>query len=145
MKREDPELPVSDGNEENNSNNDFQEEFDEEFDEIYGDEDYGVDFIEPEGGSEMPCSFGHIFLNLLKMPKPLGYHFPQDKIVEFLKERGYKIINRYSDTMGEEYPVAIKPGSSYVPGNDYSNVREVFDEEVQDILLKWLLKIGKED
>lgn len=144
MKREDPELPIYDGDE-NDNNADLQNQEEEEFDEIYN-ENEEVDF-DPEN-IENPfefCSMGDVVFNILRMPKPLGYLMPQEKMENFLKERGYKIIKRYSDSKGEEYSVAIKPGVSFIPEDDYSNVREIFDNEVQDILLKWLLKIGKED
>lgn len=146
MNKENPEeLPLfedSNGNENENNNNLGYEE--DEFDEFYGDED-------PDGEDDDPidpedfCHMSGIFFELMKMPKPLGFIMPQEKMEDFLKARGYKIISRFSDNRNEEYNVAIKPGSSYIPENDYSNVREVFDGEVQDILLKWLLKVGKED
>lgn len=149
MKKENPELPVYNGNDDENDNIDhtpgkFDYYDEDEFDEIYGDtdpgEDEGINFEEIEG-----CHMSSFIFNLLRMPKPLGYLMPQEKMENFLRERGYKIIKRYSDSQEDEYSVVIKPGSSYIPDTDYSNVREVFDEEVQDILLRWLLKIGKED
>lgn len=144
MKKEDPELPYYDSSGSNdNENNEILD--DEEFDEIYGNEDPGIDFEPDDDFGIEHCSMSELIFNFMKMPKPLGFFMPQEKMEEFLKVRGYKIIKRYSDSHEEEYSVAIKPGSSYIPENDYSNVREVFDEQVQEILLKWLLKIGKED
>lgn len=149
MKKENPELPLYTGNDDENDNIDhtlgnFDYYDEDEFDEIYGDTDPGEDEEINFEGIE-GCHMSSFIFNLLKMPKPLGYLMPQEKMENFLRERGYKIIKRYSDSQEDEYSVVIKPGSSYIPDTDYSNVREVFDEEVQDILLKWLLKIGKED
>lgn len=152
MNKENPELPTFDSNDENNNQSpqqqnpiDYNDE-DIEFDEIYGDEDPGED--DGDDYMEDPediCSMSGFIFNLMKMPKPLGFFAPQEKMEEFLKARGYKMIKRYSDSKEEEYTVAIKPGTSYIPEDNFSNVREVFDGEVQDILLKWLLRIGKEE
>lgn len=129
MKNEDKDLPLYDG-----SNNDDESNYDDNF------EDNQLPNIE-----ELPdCPLTDVLLNSLVMPKPLGYMFPQEKMEEFLKNRGYRIIKRYSESRGQDYNVAVKAGSSSIPEDDYSNVREIFDNEVQDILLSWLLKIGKE-
>ena len=126
MKNEDKDLPIYNGND--------GPEYDEN-DYLNDDPDF----------DELPdCPLTEILLNSMVMPKPLGYVFPQEKMEEFLKQRGYKIIKRYSEAREQDYNVAVKSGSSSIPEDDYSNVREVFDGEVQDILLSWLLKIGKE-
>lgn len=117
------------------------------FEEAEGPDYFSEDDIE-EGDIEddedrFPIS--GLLLNLLNMPKPFGYMMPQDKMEWFLKEKGYRIIKKKFENSDEEYSVAIDPNSPVVPEENYSNIREVFDNEVQDIILGWLLKISKEN
>ena len=146
MRRDNPELPMDNsGNKEKNlvDNSDYVNE-EPDFDEIYDDPDeFGDEDFDPQDILDS-CHMSGLFINMLQMPKPFGFLMPQDKMESFLKERGYKIIKRGGDE-GKEYSVAVKPGSTSIPEDNYSNIREVFDGEVQEILLKWLLKIGKED
>ena len=76
--------------------------------------------------------------------KPLGIMWTKDKIVEFLKARGYKILDR-KDSNGNDYVVAVKPDSSSIPDDGCSNIKEMFDAEIQDIFMKWILRIAKEN
>lgn len=110
--------------------------FDGEGGEIFEEQD-DFDF-EPE---DLPdCLLTDLVISNMMMSKPFGMNWDYDKMKEFLVKKGYKIITRYSDSREVEYEVAIKPGSSYIPEDDFSNIREIFDQEVQDILLNWLLK-----
>ena len=94
---------------------------------------------------EEDCPYSHMFLSLLTMPKPFGYYvWDLETIEEFLKKRGYKIIE-HKNSEGEEIKIAIKPTDSRIPDLDYSNLRDVFYEDVQKIILNWLLKIGSEE
>lgn len=110
--------------------------FDGEGGEIFEEQD-DFDF-EPE---DLPdCPLTDLVISNMMMSKSFGMNWDYDKMKEFLVKKGYKIITRYSDFREVEYEVAIKPGSSYIPEDDFSNIREIFDQEVQDILLNWLLK-----
>ena len=147
MRRDNPELPKNNnnGNEENIVDNSDYVNEEPDFDEIYDDPDeIEDDEFDPQDIFES-CHMSGIFADMLRMPKPFGFFMPQEKMEAFLKERGYKIIKRSSGEDGEEISTAVKSGSTSIPEGDYSNIREVFDGEVQDILLKWLLKVGKED
>jgi len=93
---------------------------------------------------EEDCPYSHMFLSLLTMPKPLGYMWTLETIEEFLKKRGYKIIE-HKNSEGEEIKIAIKPTDSRIPDLDSSNLRDVFYEDVQKIIFNWLLKIGSEE
>ena len=93
---------------------------------------------------EEDCPYSQIFLSLLTMPKPLGLVWELDAIEDFLKKRGYKVIKR-TNSSGDEIKIAIKPEDSLIPENETGNLREVFYDEVQRILLNWLLKIGSEN
>lgn len=147
MRRDNPELPKNNsGNEENSKIVDNSDYINEEpdFDEIYDDpNEVFDDEFDPQDLFDS-CHMSGIFADMLRMPKPFGFFMPQEKMEIFLKERGYKIIKRSAGD-GEEVSTAVKPGSTSIPEDGYSNIREIFDGEVQDILLKWLLKVGKDD
>ena len=81
--------------------------------------------------TEEVCPFIDEVLDSLFIPKPFGIEWSDENMSEFLKKLGYKVID------GE---VAIKPGEKEVP--DYNNLLEVFNNEVQKIILGWLLKIN---
>ena len=123
MKKEDDnDFPLYDG-EEGNINFDEQED---DFD------------FEPEDLPDYPLT--DLVISNMMMSKPFGIHWDYDKMKEFLVQLGYKIITRYSDRREVEYEVAIKPNSSFIPEDDFSNIKEMFDSEVQDIMIGWLLK-----
>ena len=150
MKREEPELPLFGNNSggDNGIDNSYTSDDDIEFDEIYGDEPKFLgqdDEDDDDGMIPSSCGMFDLFTEALDNQKPFGVDFTQENMENFLRERGYKIIKRYSDTTKKENSIAIKPGSSYIPEDDFSNIEDTFNEEVRNILLKWLLKIGKED
>lgn len=80
-----------------------------------------------------------VFDILMSSSKPFGMIWEDDKMMDFLKKRGYSILKRTDDN-GDTYEVAIKNGEKTIP--DYDNICETFEDEVQDILINWLLKIG---
>lgn len=125
-------------------------------------EDFGYfnDFIEASGGvpsyddpdsnseesdeeDEGCWMFSTIASIIMNSNKPFGMNFESDKIEGFLKARGYKIVERYNEDLGDNIRVAIKSDSTHISGDMSDNIRTVFSREVQDILLGWLLKIGK--
>lgn len=119
------------------------------YDFIPDDDDMDVEFL-PDWGddsdqhpdeNEEDCPYVNIFTALALQDKPLGIMWTVDKMVEFLKARGYKLLER-KGTDGNEYMIAVKPSDSSIP--DHSNIKEVFDNEIQDILMKWVLKIATE-
>lgn len=75
--------------------------------------------------------------------KPFGILWYDENMEEFLKKLGYKIITRKDPETDREYNIAVKPNDPSISDEGYSNVRDVFDNEVQKILLGWLLKISK--
>lgn len=93
------------------------------------------DDFEDEG-----CPLAEMAISLGMLDKPFGMMWPEDKMERFLKNRGYMIIERFSDMTGGTYDVAVKADSTYIPEDERSNVREVFISEVQDIILGWLEK-----
>lgn len=123
MKKEDDnDFPLYDGKEGNINFDEQEDDFD----------------FEPE---DLPdCPLTDLVISNMMMSKPFGIHWDYDKMKEFLVKLGYKIITRYSDCREVEYEVAIKPNSSFIPEDDFSNIKEMFDSEVQDIMIGWLLK-----
>lgn len=114
-----------------NKIDDFNEE-----DQYENEEDYA---FYPESDEE-PCPFIDLVCSMLGINKPFGFMWEEEKMIEFLKERGYKILERKTND-GTKYKVA---GKSYIPEEEVSNIANVFSSEIQDIILKWLLKIAKE-
>lgn len=90
------------------------------------------------------CEMFDSIVAVSMIPKPFGFVWDVDKIKEFLVARGYKIFKQpLKEDSGDFFEVAVKSDSLVVPSDVDSNIRSVFDREVQDILLKWLLKIAK--
>ena len=88
------------------------------------------------------CPLTDIVIGMSMIPKPFGFIWNLEKIEKFLITRGYKILERYSDD-NKSYKVAVKPDSSYIPSENCSNLRKVFENEVEDILLEWLTNLNK--
>lgn len=113
---------------------------------LYDGEEGNIDFDEQEDDfdfepEDLPdCPLTDLVISNMMMSKPFGMHWDYDKMKEFLVKLGYKIITRYSNRREVEYEVAIKPNSSFIPEDDFSNIKEMFDLEVQDIMIGWLLK-----
>lgn len=115
-------------------NNNFNEEFEDD--------------IPIEGGIEELdqdefCPMTDILLSAMMIDKPLGILWKNEIMEDFLIKRGYKIITRHSDVTGNDYKVAFKTSDSCIPETDVDNIRNVFNDEVQEILSNWLLKLGK--
>lgn len=91
--------------------------------------------------SEILASF--IGSEPLELSKPFGILWLDENMEKFLKFRGYKILTKHDQETDQDYHVAVKPGDSYIPDEGYSNIREMFDIEVQEVLLSWLMKNGK--
>lgn len=94
---------------------------------------------------EEDCPYFGILMHSILMPKPFGIIWDEDKMIKFLEKRGYKILERhYLDrdrrSKDSKYKVALKPGTKLTV--DHSNIREVFDSEIQDLLLSWFEKIS---
>ena len=83
---------------------------------------------------------------LMAMDKPFGIIFDIDKIEKFLTARGYTVADKYFSHINDSLKVATKGNPDDIPdtpeGAKY-HIRAAFANEVQDILIKWLLKIGK--
>ena len=98
------------------------------------------------------CGMSDTFFALMTMDKPFGILFSTERIERFLKARGYTLADRYFSHIGDDVKVAIKlkDGESVntaiadTPEDAAKyHIRAIFSSEVQEILLKWLLKIGK--
>lgn len=88
------------------------------------------------------CPYFQLLIGGVMADKPFGIVWSEDNIKDFLKQKGYKVITRYSKEKDREYTIAIEPDSEYLPDNgEYSNIRDVFSNEVQKLLTKWLLTL----
>ena len=108
------------------------------YDEDDGDDDMGDDFE--------PCYMFNAISAIMAMDKPFGILFDIDKIEKFLISRGYKIADKYFSHINDSIKVATKDDPDNIPDSTEGaryHIRAVFASEVQDIILKWLLKIGK--
>lgn len=81
-------------------------------------------------------------LTLTMMPKPFGMTWKREKMIEFLKSRGYSIVKRFDLDTDEDFEVAVKSGSEYVP--DTRNIVEAFSEEMQNFIIEWSTSFNKD-
>lgn len=81
-------------------------------------------------------------LTLTMMPKPFGMTWKREKMIEFLKSRGYSIVKRFDLDTDEDFEVAVKSGSEYVP--DTRNIVEAFSEEMQSFIIEWSASFNKD-
>lgn len=97
------------------------------------------DFLENDGGK--------VILSLMggdSEDKPFGFYWEDEEMKSFLESRGYRIATfPPSSDDEEEIYVAYKKGDKLAPEPDPFSLRDTFNKEVKNILLKWLLKIGK--
>lgn len=102
------------------------------------------DLFKGSGGLSGPSMLQATLIPFLLMPKPFGMVWEDDLITGFLVKRGYKIL-RVPGENGEvgEITVAVKEDDSTIP--EESNIIPVFERELQDLILKALLKIAGED
>lgn len=80
-------------------------------------------------------------LTLAMMPKPFGMTWKRDNMIKFLRSRGYSIIKRYDIDTEEDFEVAVKSGSEYVP--DSRNIIETFSDEMQNFIIEWSTSFSK--
>lgn len=113
-------------------------------DDTGNDTEFMPDYFGDDDGGE-DCPYLDILASIAMNDKPFGFLWPKDKIVMFLKARGYKILVRKDKDTGEEYEVAVKSDSDSIPNDGHGNMKETFDSEMQDIILKWVLRIAKEN
>lgn len=116
-------------------NNNFNEKFEDDNVPIND----GFDMIEDQDS----CPMMDVLISMLMMDRPFGIVWNNGIMENFLINRGYKIITRYSNITESDYKVAFKSSDSCIPETDVDNIRSVFNNEVQEILSNWLLKIGK--
>ena len=105
-------------------------------------EDDDLDLSEVLGDEVESCAMADMIMSLSLMPKPFGMTWSNKQMTDFLKARGYKILTRFDEDTDDEYDVAVKKDADCIPEN--CNIISTFAEEIQTILLKWLLKISKE-
>lgn len=85
----------------------------------------------------------NMMMGLLTLPRPLGILWSPEKIKKFLKARGYILVDRISPETEEPITVACREDDSVIPMEE--NLVKTFTDEVEDILLNWLLKNGREN
>lgn len=86
--------------------------------------------------------FTELLYKTLFIPKPFGIIWNSEKMEDFLKFKGYKILKRVDEITGKPMNIAIKPEAKFIP-NEKSNILELFELEVQDTILNWLKSISK--
>jgi len=117
---------------------------------FYDDNDGGDDDFSSD--PEEACWMFKSIAALMSIPKPFGTMFSFDQEKDFLEKRGYRVEEV---KCGEDVnptgilTIAVKKGKRINKANieelsKYS-IGNVFVEEVQGIILKWLLKIGEEE
>lgn len=102
-------------------------------------------FEEDDDEESDSCPYFDIIMHTILLSRPFGIIWNDDKMESFLIKRGYKIIEKHytdKDRKKETYRVAIKSGSCNMPVDEISNIRDVFDLEIQDVILGWLDKIA---
>ena len=87
------------------------------------------------------CPSVQMFAGMILSDKPLGFFWPREEMVEFLRKLDYRIIEQPSDIIPIQ--IAVKKDEDTLPSLDKSNIEEVFGKEVRGILLEWLLKAKK--
>lgn len=114
----------------------------EDNDDYDGDAEFVSDYFDSDGEN---CPYLDILASIAMNDKPFGFLWPKEKVREFLKARRYKILVRKDKDTGEEYEVAVKSDSGSIPNDRRGNMKETFDSEMQDIILKWVLRIAREN
>lgn len=97
-----------------------------------------------ENNNECPSvvSMKNFLIKKVVGPNPFGLTWSLDNMKNFLKYRGYKILERTNEITGDLFEVAVKPSMNAIP-NDSSNIVDLFNEEVQLVLLDWLKSLNK--
>ena len=112
------------------------------------DNDLPIDADDIFDDFEVPetCYMFDAISSLIAIDKPFGMLFSSEKVEKFLVSRGYQIVDKYFSHVDDAIKVATKSDPNDIPdspeGTKYY-YRNVFSEEVQEIILSWLLKISK--
>lgn len=110
----------------------FEDGLENIFDELLEDDD-----IE----NEESCPMSSLF-KVMMQTRPFGIEWEKDKVVEFLKQNGYEIHQKKSKIDGSEFTLAYKDGvTKPIDEINITNLSKEFSRTIQDILLKWLLRI----
>lgn len=104
------------------------------------DNDFNENWFDNE---EENCPLAETIMSMIALSKPFGMLWHPDMMCKFLKERGYKIIERFDEEQDRDVQIAVKKNSNKIPTS--GNLMETFLEEVRNILFKWLLKIANEN
>ena len=96
------------------------------------------DWEDDDEGS--PCEVYDAVMSAIFLSRPLGILWEDSLIEKFLQAKGYKIVERTDDD-GEVYTVPVKVGSKIIPDRRDS-LRRIFDQEVQETLINWLISLG---
>ena len=84
---------------------------------------------------------GFPMLSAFLINRPFGIQFSFTNMEKFLKIRGYTILERTSVETGELYHIAVKPGETKTLPKT-GNIIVTFNQEVEEVLLNWLIKHG---
>lgn len=95
--------------------------------------------IKNDNGTEENCPLAEMTLMLTLMSRPFGMDWPEDKMIKFLKARGYTIVNRFNENTMLEYCIAVPKDSDFIDEPGKSNIKQTFISEMQDIILEKLL------
>lgn len=84
----------------------------------------------------------NLMYGMTMLPRPFGILWDFEYMEDYLKFKGYKIIERTDEESEKTCKMAVKPGDKYIPDYDRgTNILEVFTDELQKTLLKWLKSI----
>lgn len=108
----------------------FEDGLDNIFDELLEDDE-----------DEESCPMSSLF-KVMMQTRPFGIEWEKDKVVDFLKQNGYEIHQKKSKIDGSEFTLAYKAGvTKPIDEINITNLSKEFSRTIQDILLKWLLRI----
>ena len=101
--------------------------------------------MENKNNEEENCPLADIAFTMGMMSKPFGMLWPETKMIDFLTNRGYLVVSRFNKDTLCDYKVAVQPGDAKIPDTGSSNIKDVFESEVQDIILDILKKNGSKN
>ena len=89
------------------------------------------------------CPWYEMLSRLIMCPKPFGMPWSRDQMCDFLKRRGYRIVNKFNEKKRESFPVVVRPDSESIPELEETNLGDIFATEIQNIILNWLVDLDR--
>lgn len=99
-----------------------------------------------ESGDYQEIPFSDMLLSIINIVadifanKPFNIPWKEEKMEYFLSKLGYIIIER-NNKNGIATKFAVKPDNPQIPDDESGYVQNVFNSEIQDILINYLLKL----